>query len=300
MSFQKDVLRTTGVLAVTTTFLLQIVVGTLFNVILFFDNITPILLGHRKRPTQIILTHMAVANLLFLLSTGITHIKAGFILRNPLSSVGCKFVYYIHRVARSSTLCCTCVLSTHQSFTLIPGRVAWMMPRGRSPKVIGPSCSICWMFSFLMNCYIPMIIYGAQDVGNDTDFQEKLFCSLNSSERIAILWSISDVMFIGLMGWASGSMALFLHRHHQRVQHIHTSNGNHKCPPETRATHTILMLVVTFIFTYIMNSGFVFYMTIFFDTHLWLMQISNILALSFPTFSPLVLILRHHRALSFC
>uniref|UniRef100_A0A8C4MQG2 Vomeronasal type-1 receptor n=1 Tax=Equus asinus TaxID=9793 RepID=A0A8C4MQG2_EQUAS len=95
MSFQKDVLRTTGVLAVTTTFLLQTVVGTLFNVILFFDNITPILLGHRKRPTQIILTHMAVANLLFLLSTGITHIKAGFILRNPLSSVGCKFTSLI-------------------------------------------------------------------------------------------------------------------------------------------------------------------------------------------------------------
>ncbi|XP_046538050.1 vomeronasal type-1 receptor 1-like [Equus quagga] len=301
MSFQEDVLRTTGEVAVKTIFLLQVGFGTLANVFLIFHNSSSILLGQRQKPTHTILTHMAVANILTLLSSGVPHTMAVFLFRNPLSSLGCKFAYYLYRVARNTNVCFTCVLSTYQVYTFNPGRVAWMMPRGRALKVISPLCCTCWMFSFLMHIYAPVIVTGPQDTENYTDFQGKWLCpSSSSTARIVILWSISDAMFIGLIIWSSGSMVLLLHRHHKRVSHIHTSNDNYKRPPEIRAARSILMLMVTFIIPYMLNSIFTFYITAFLDTRLWLLLISHILALFFPTFSPLLLILRDPRAPNFC
>nr|XP_015105029.1 LOW QUALITY PROTEIN: vomeronasal type-1 receptor 1-like [Vicugna pacos] len=301
MSFHTDALRNQGELSLKTIFLLQVGTGALANAILFFHNISPLLLGHKKKTKDIIVTHMAVANLLVLFSSGTIHTMATSVLRKPLSSLGCKFVYYIQRVARSSSLCSTCVLSTYQLVTLIPRTVNWMMLRGRTPKFTGLSCCTCWIFSILMNIYIPVMVTAPNSLGNDSDTQGKWFCSVSSlSEVTVILWSFPDAMFIGLMVWSSGSMVLLLLRHHQRVQYIHTPTGFHRCPPETRAAHTILLLVVTFVIFYMMNSVFTFYITVFSDFHLWLLQTSNVLVSIFPTVSPFLLLLRNPRTPRIC
>ncbi|CAI9161157.1 unnamed protein product [Rangifer tarandus platyrhynchus] len=302
MSFHKDALRTMSQAALKTTYLTQIGVGALAHAILFSRSVSPVLLGHKQRPAYTILTHMALSNLLFLLSSGIPHIMTGFVLRNPLSSLGCKFLYYIQRrVACGTNLCSTCVLSTYQSFTLTPSRAEWVMLRGRAPRVTGPSCWVCWVLSLLMNFWIPVSISGPQDEHNYTDAQGKWFCSSPASKAgLVYLWSTSDAVFITLMVWSSGSMVLLLLRHHQRVQYIHTPTGHRRCPPETRATCTVLMLVVTFVILYLLNSVFTLYTRAHDDFHLWLMQVSDVLVSCFPTVSPFLLLLRGPRTPRFC
>ncbi|KAM5207545.1 LOW QUALITY PROTEIN: vomeronasal type-1 receptor 4-like, partial [Hipposideros larvatus] len=47
--------------------------------------------------------------------------------------------------------------------------------------------------------------------------------------------------------WASCSMVFILHRHKQRVQHIHKTTTSSQPSPKSRATHSIHLLVSTFV-----------------------------------------------------
>ena len=209
MHFQKDILGTTSQAALKTLYLLQMGVGSLANVILFFHNISPILLGHKQRPTYTILSHMAVANLMVLFSSGIPHIMTAFVWRKPLSSLGCKCVYYLQRVSRSTTLCSTCVLSTCQFLTLMLGRAERTVLRGRVFRFTGSFCCICWVSNVLMYIDVPLRIAGSQHTHNYTDTQGSWFCSSSApNPGLGYLWSISDVVFIGLMAWSSGSIRI--------------------------------------------------------------------------------------------
>lgn len=120
VSFRKDVLRTASQAALNTTYLLQMGVGSLVNVILSPKHLSSLVWTqaetHRHDSHPWPWKQSLGSSLLW-----DSHTMTAFVSSKPLSSLGCKLVYYIHRVARSATLCSTCVLSTHQSFlTLIP------------------------------------------------------------------------------------------------------------------------------------------------------------------------------------
>ncbi|XP_004694122.1 PREDICTED: vomeronasal type-1 receptor 4-like [Condylura cristata] len=288
-----------GAVALTCLFLLQVGVGTLGNAVLFLHHV-PDLCGPRQTPPSTVLPHLAVANVLVLLSTGLPHLLAAWVSRTPLSSLGCKLVSFLHRTGRSTSLCSTCLLSTSQLLTLSPGRLGWTVLR-RLPKALGASCCACWLLSALINVYIPVVVTGPGRVSNGSEPQGRWFCwSSGASRAIVVLWLVPDAVFIGLMGWASVSMALLLRSHQQRVRHLHTPRPGQGCPPETRATRTILRLTGTFVSFYLLNSAVVCYMTVFLDTPLLLTQVSEVLVCCFPSLCPFLMTLRDSSWARFC
>uniref|UniRef100_A0A4X2K709 Vomeronasal type-1 receptor n=1 Tax=Vombatus ursinus TaxID=29139 RepID=A0A4X2K709_VOMUR len=96
LSFFNNVLRVfflsqTGVGALGNSFILVLYTITFFT-------------GHRLRPIDLIITHLlAFVNDLVLLSKGIPQTMAAFGLNNFLDDVGCKLVFYLHRVAQGWT-----------------------------------------------------------------------------------------------------------------------------------------------------------------------------------------------------
>ncbi|XP_052619216.1 vomeronasal type-1 receptor 4-like [Peromyscus californicus insignis] len=293
MSSQNKTLKATEELTLQTLLLFEIGCGTLANILLFFHNFSPIFTGSRQRPTQVIVTNLAVANVFILLVTAFPDNVMVFVPRNPQTNLQCKIGYFIRMVARSTNMCSTCVLSIHQFVTLVPGHWGRLMPRGFAPNALSYSCYSCWWFSVLNNVYIPMKISGPQSTDNDTHNQSKWVCSTSGfSAGIVILRFSHDAIFISIMVWTNVSIVILLHRHHQRTQHILAANQNHRGHPESRAAHTILMVVVTFVGLYLLNFICVILHTFLMDSRIWLRHVGEALTAGFPTISPFLLIFR--------
>lgn len=144
-------MKTTQEVTLQILLLFQCGIGTMANILLFVHNVSPVLTGCQLRPKQVICTHMAVSNILILLMTMFPN-NVFVAQRNPLNDLQCKLEYFLRMVARSTILCSTCVLSTYQFVTLVPGNFTELMVRGRSPKAIRYSCCSCWL-SYIMSTF---------------------------------------------------------------------------------------------------------------------------------------------------
>nr|AIX03380.1 vomeronasal receptor type I [Panthera leo] len=293
-----------GDLILMLLFFVQTGIGVLGNTFLLSSYASTSCIDHALRSIHLILTNMAVANFLVLVSKGIPQMILTWGVTRVLGTIGCKFVYYIHRMARGLSLCTTSLLSSFQAVTISPRAGRWMGLKERAWKNIRSSCFLCWISNLLVNIFIPINLESIQPVHNSTNIQDYGLCSSKTPEtpgttKYTILMTFPDVIFMGAVIGASVYMVLFLHRHHRRVRHIHTLKNAHRFSPEGRATQTILLLVSTFTFFYFTNSVLTFY-SVLFKSHLWMQQTTTFLAASYPTLSPLILLHRDPQALRFC
>ena len=295
MSAHGKSVKTTEEVALQILLLCQFGVGTVANVFLFVHNFSPVLTGSKQRPRQVILSHMAVANALTLFLTIFPNNMMAFAPKTPPTELKCKLEFFSHMVARSTNLCSTCVLSIHQFVTLFP------LSRGKGKLILRASvqnlasysCYSCWFFSVLSNIHIPIKVTGPQITDNNTDSKSKFFCSTSGfTVRIVFLQFSHDATFMSIMVWTSVSMVLLLHRHRQRMQHILTPNQDARGQAETRATHTILMLVVTFVSFYLLNCICIIFHAFSIHSRLFIRLVSEVLAAVFPSICPLLLIFR--------
>ncbi|XP_052036247.1 vomeronasal type-1 receptor 1-like [Apodemus sylvaticus] len=292
MLSQNKSVKTTEEVALQILLLCQVWVGTVVNIFLIVHNLSPVLNDSQQRPIRVILANLAVGNTLILLFAFPNNITV-FVPREPPTDLRCKLGYFIWLVARSTNMCSTCSLSIYQFVTLDPGTCGRLMISGRAPKFVRYTCYSCWLVSVLNNAHIPMKVSGPQKRHNDTNSTSKWVCSTTGfSVGTSILSFVHDAVFISIIIRNSVSMVILLKRHHQRLQHIQSPNQKLRDYAETRAAHTILMLVVTFVTCYLLDCMCTFFHIYFVDYRLWLRRVKEILAVSFPTFSPLLLIFR--------
>ncbi|XP_068953350.1 vomeronasal type-1 receptor 4-like [Petaurus breviceps papuanus] len=285
-------------------FFSQTGIGVLGNAFLLCLFIFTYLSGHSLRLIDTILTQLTLANCLVLLLKGVPQIMATLGLKNFLDEIGCKIIFYLHRISRGLSLTMTCFLTIFQAITIAPSSFSLVQLKARAPKCIIPSSLFSWAFHLLLNVVIALKMKGPRHTENSTEIQHFEYCSYVSLPRhqailFSIILSFPDAACLGLMAFASGYMVFLLYRHHKQVQQIHISSISARTSPEIRATQTILLLVSIFLSIYLLSCIFLVYLH-FKKTSLWLTQTSAFLTLSFPAVSPYLLISNDSQVPRYC
>uniref|UniRef100_A0A8D2KCE7 Vomeronasal type-1 receptor n=1 Tax=Urocitellus parryii TaxID=9999 RepID=A0A8D2KCE7_UROPR len=268
--------------AVGIIFLAQTVVGALGNSSLLLHYLVLYFTGCRVRHTDLILQHLIMANLLTLLCRRVPQTVAtitAFGLKYFLSDFACKLILYIQRVGRSVSILITCLLSIFQNITISPMNSCWKDLKGRAPKYIGFSISLCWILYMVVNSIFPLYMFTKWSRKNTTEKRDHGYC----------LFIFPEVVFSILMIWSSGSMVLLLYRHKQRVQHIHSIKVSPRTSPESRATQKILVLVGIFVSFYTLSSLLSVHIALFSSWEGWLVNINELISVCFPMVSPFIL-----------
>uniref|UniRef100_A0A8C9PU81 Vomeronasal type-1 receptor n=1 Tax=Spermophilus dauricus TaxID=99837 RepID=A0A8C9PU81_SPEDA len=269
--------------AVGIIFLAQTVVGALGNSSLLLHYLGLYFTGCRVRHTDWILQHLIVANLLTLLCKGVPHTMAAFSLEISLGDFGCKLLFYLHRVGRAMSIVTMYLLSVFQAITIM-----------KIPKYVGFSMYLSWIMYLLINIFNLMYMTGKWNNTTMTDLKDFGYCSvvrpdLTTGSLYAALLTFPDALCMGLTLWASSSMVLILHRHKQRMQHLHKTSS-FRSSPESRATKTILLLVSTFVSFYTLSCVFLSCVTVINNPHWLLVNTAAIVSGCFPAVSPFLLL----------
>lgn len=296
---------TTSDLAMVMIFLLQTVVGLLGNFYLLYHYLLLSLTGWGFRSTDLILKHLTVANSLVILSKGIPQVMTAWGLKDFLNDTGCKFVFYVHRVGRNVSIGSICLLSLFQMIIISPRDSWWGGLKAKASKYLGTSNLLCWILNIMHNIIIPVYITAKWSHQNVTKRKSYGPCYSRGHDYIAQPLHLASLLFhdgfcLGLVIWTSGSMVLILHRHKQRVQYIHRNNLSARSSPETTATQSILILVITFVSLCILSSIFHNCTVIFDNPSWWLTNTTVLITSCFPTISPYLLISHDSRLSRFC
>ncbi|XP_028635402.1 vomeronasal type-1 receptor 4-like [Grammomys surdaster] len=278
-------------------FLFQTVLGVLGNSALLCCFIISDFTGIKAKPTDLIVKHLTCSSIMVLLCKGIPQTMSAFGQTYFLDDFTCKLVFYFHRVARGVSLGSTSLLSVFQFITISPGNSKWAQLKVRIPRIVCSSLGVCWSLQLLVYAFIPIYTNDIRSLRNVTGVKEFEYCAVVNPGRVinilnGMLLTFNDVMFLGLMMWASGSMVFILIKHKQRVNHIHRSLSP-RSSLETRATQSILTLVSTFVVFYVTSVVLTFYLSVIDVTFRWLSNANLAMSACFPAFSPFVL-LRHY------
>lgn len=281
-------------------FLSQFVVGFIGNTYLLLLNINTLLFqSHKKKPGDFIFTHLTLVNFMTITFIGVPEILNSFGIRSFLDDVGCRAVLYIYRVNRSLSLCTTTFLSMFQACIITPNNSWWAWLKPKISTYIFPPFFFFWIMNMLIyTCVIvnSMAPNNTTTVGRTFSLTYCVGRESNTLPNAVFLGAMMarDFLCVFLMIWTTAYMVRLLLTHRKSVQYIHRTS---LCPgpsPEIKATHTILALVICFVFFYSTNSCLTIYTSYQHNVKM-LENITVFLSFCYPVICPFLLIKNHNR-----
>ncbi|OBS69682.1 hypothetical protein A6R68_01777 [Neotoma lepida] len=288
-------------LAIGIVLSLQSAIGLLGNASFLLYYLLIYYNDHTLKTLDLILTHIFTANSLIILSKGVPQIMRAFGWKHFFNDFGCQLILYALRLGRSMSISTTCLLSVFQAITISPSDFYCKDLKIKVSKYVRLSISLFWILYMVVNVGFPIYTSTKRNSKNNTQKRDFEFCPSQGRDKIVdslytAFWIFPEVLFSMVIVCSSISMIVILYGHKKRVQHILSTHASPRISPESRATQTILVLVCTFLTFYTLSSILQGYIAISHNPNWWLMNITAIISMSFPTLSPFVM--RHDSIIS--
>ncbi|XP_071388113.1 olfactory receptor class A-like protein 1 [Centroberyx affinis] len=232
------------------SFLLQTGLGILGNTVVLMAYAHIVYTEHRLLPVDMILCHLAFANLMLLLTRCVPQTMTVFGLTELLDDAGCKVVIYSYRIGRALSVCITCMLSVFQAVTIAPAGPRLSRLKAALSSLVLPTFAALWLLNMAVCIAAPFFSIAPRN-GTVPAFTLNLgFCHVDFRDNLSyvingVAVSGRDFAFVGLMLGSSGYILLLLHRHSRQVRGIRRSQQGGGA--ETRAAKTVVTLVVLYV-----------------------------------------------------
>ncbi|XP_028909568.1 vomeronasal type-1 receptor 1-like [Ornithorhynchus anatinus] len=283
--------------------LLQTGTGLSVNAFLLLFYARVISLSHRLSSSDLIQAQLPLANIVILLTGAVPGTLSFWELRIFLDDVLCKLNMYLYRVGRGLAICTVCLLSVFQAITISPSTARWARLKAKLPKCFLPACILSWVLNLLINVGVPMGTRGPVNTSFQASYNLK-YCSVAPVSTAimlvnTVLYSASDLSFVGLMSLASGYMMFVLLRHHRQVRHLHGPDRSPGAMPEVRAAKRVVALATLFVLLYGRQSVM---LSILLNVKGYSLSVLNshlVWSFAFSVFSPFLMICSDQRVRSF-
>ncbi|KAM8901682.1 vomeronasal type-1 receptor 46-like [Lycaon pictus] len=150
-----------------------------------------------------------------------------------------------------------------------------------------------WILSSLVSVNLLYYIRNINSLNRSRTGASDGSCFLPASQTMKwiflILMALRDFLFLSLMGWATVYMVHVLHKHHKHAHYLRRSKVFYQNPPEVRAVHSVLLLMLCFLFFSWTDSIISLYLNSFLENNFIKLSVLEIISLSYSFLSPFVL-----------
>ncbi|KAM9444260.1 olfactory receptor class A-like protein 1 [Clarias gariepinus] len=232
------------------SFLLQTGLGVLGNTSVLMAYVHVAFVEACMQPVDRILAHLALSNLLQLLTRGVPQTMFLFGLHNLLDDWGCKVVIHVYRLSRGLSVCLTGMLSLFQALTIAPSVGAHLTKlKSHLLQLVVPTFVFLWLLNMILA--ITSLLYAtAPQNGTVPAFSLNIgFCYINFGDNLSYVLNgaaqtTRDFAFVAIMVVSSGYILVLLHKHSKQVRSIRRAQQGTSM--EMRAAKSVVMLVVLY------------------------------------------------------
>ncbi|XP_069800959.1 olfactory receptor class A-like protein 1 [Dendropsophus ebraccatus] len=276
-------------------FFLLVIIGIPGNMFIIIQFVLNKIIEKKLLPTNIILTMLATANFLVILSRIIFQFLNAIGLEDLLDESECKFMIFTYRVSRAMSIGITSLLSCHQCILIAPSTKVWCYLKQKVSQNVMTIIIILCVLLISMHSNTILITHARKNTTSslytlhlvycDTDFVTYTSFIVNGT-----LYALRDFIFVKLMMLASIYIVYTLLQHERTVRGIRSSDRGQKTSTEYKASRAVILLVALYVILYGLDNSMWVYTLTLSNVSPNMNDIRVFLASSYASLSPILII----------